>query len=138
MSCAELSVVMLAKMQAEEDVHNRNEQWEKEKEKERRYVHALLGNDPSDAGVILSLVLAQLTTRKPAVGPASARNNKNHTKPKARDWIVASTVCRSWAQACEASIFKPVCLKNAWRIPRRPRSFTQIVGTSYPWRAVYL
>ena len=81
-------------------------------------LRALLGNEPTDGGAVLSNVLAQLRFLIPT------------TK-----LVQLSKLSRSWANASEVPVFKALCEEHGLRPARRPRN--TIENPQYSYRSLW-
>jgi len=121
---------------------------EEEREGPSALGRALLGNAPSDNGVVLSLVLQQMTRKRPATKAKAKGKGKKKKKLageaapvsfSARDWLACSSVCTTWRRLSEEFIFKQVCSTHGWRPPRKPRRGRGGGGgEGGQWRRTYL
>jgi hypothetical protein len=91
---------------------------------------SLMGNEPIDNGLILSLVMEKLVPSKTTQGRRKKlRKRGRETREtgegeplfKGRDWVACSLVCRKWSEVCEEFLWKKVCEREGFRKPRRPR-----------------
>ena len=102
----------------------------------RNVVDGIMGNDPSDNGVILGLVLTQLAVGRDRDRGSSGSSSRG-SAGQAKDWFSCSLVCKAWNAAAEEHIFKRVCAVHGWRPPRKPRLGVTQHKAKTTWKQLY-